>query len=104
VLKKVLIVDDDMRNIYSLTNVLEEEGKPMTCKEMIDTMHELPVKRQAELLDLSRSNVYYLPRPVSDAIGTVRLRPPRAAADPPVNELAPGAVPQHSGYGQSSFD
>jgi CheY-like chemotaxis protein/CHASE3 domain sensor protein len=24
--KKVLIVDDDMRNIYSLTNVLEEEG------------------------------------------------------------------------------
>jgi CheY-like chemotaxis protein/HAMP domain-containing protein len=27
--KKVLIVDDDMRNIYSLTNVMEEEG--MTC-------------------------------------------------------------------------
>ncbi|HEV9038230.1 MAG TPA: response regulator, partial [Puia sp.] len=27
--KKVLIVDDDMRNIYSLTNVLEEEG--MQC-------------------------------------------------------------------------
>ena len=34
---------------------------------MIDAAHELPVKRQAELLDLSRSNVYYLPRPVSDA-------------------------------------
>jgi CheY-like chemotaxis protein len=27
--KKVLIVDDDMRNIYSLTNVMEEEG--MKC-------------------------------------------------------------------------
>lgn len=27
--KKVLVVDDDIRNIYSLTNVLEEEG--MTC-------------------------------------------------------------------------
>ncbi|MGD8782475.1 MAG: response regulator [Ignavibacteria bacterium] len=27
--KKVLIVDDDMRNIYSITNVLEEEG--LTC-------------------------------------------------------------------------
>jgi len=27
--KKVLIVDDDIRNIYSLTNVLEEEG--LTC-------------------------------------------------------------------------
>ena len=33
---------------------------------MIDATHNLPVKRQAELLDLSRSNVYYLPRPVSD--------------------------------------
>jgi len=33
---------------------------------MIDATHELPVKRQAELLDLSRSNVYYLPRPISD--------------------------------------
>jgi putative transposase len=34
---------------------------------MIDATHTLPVTRQAELLDLSRSNVYYLPRPVSDA-------------------------------------
>jgi putative transposase len=34
---------------------------------MIDGDHDLPVTRQAELLELSRSNVYYLPRPVSDA-------------------------------------
>ena len=34
---------------------------------MIDTTHKLPVTRQVALLDLSRSNVYYLPRPVSDA-------------------------------------
>jgi putative transposase len=34
---------------------------------MIDATHKLPVARQAALLDLSRSNVYYLPRPVSDA-------------------------------------
>ncbi len=34
---------------------------------MIDATHKLPVKRQAELLDMSRSNVYYLPRPVADA-------------------------------------
>jgi putative transposase len=33
---------------------------------MIDATHGLPVKRQAELLDLSCSNVYYLPRPASD--------------------------------------
>jgi putative transposase len=34
---------------------------------MIDTSHELPVTRQAELLNISRSNVYYLPRAVPDA-------------------------------------
>lgn len=34
---------------------------------MIDTTHKLAVKRQAELLDISRSNIYYLPRPVADA-------------------------------------
>ena len=32
---------------------------------MIDRGGEPPVKRQAQLLGLSRSNVYYLPRPVS---------------------------------------
>ena len=34
---------------------------------MIDPVHALPVTRQAELLELSRSNVYYLPRPVPEA-------------------------------------
>jgi putative transposase len=34
---------------------------------MIDLAHALPVGRQAELLAISRSNVYYLPRPVPDA-------------------------------------
>jgi len=32
---------------------------------MIDTDHRLPVVRQAQLLDLSRSSVYYLPVPTS---------------------------------------
>ena len=32
---------------------------------MIDKNHELPVTRQVQLLNLSRSSVYYLPRPVS---------------------------------------
>jgi putative transposase len=32
---------------------------------MIDRTHELPVKRQAELLSISRGSVYYLPQPVS---------------------------------------
>ena len=33
---------------------------------MIDRSHELPIKRQAELLDISRGSVYYHPAPVSD--------------------------------------
>ena len=32
---------------------------------MIDRNHKLPIKRQAELLGLSRGTVYYLPRPFS---------------------------------------
>jgi len=33
---------------------------------MITSDHALPVRRQAELMEISRSNVYYLPRPASD--------------------------------------
>ena len=33
---------------------------------MIDDTHDLPIRRQAELLEVSRSNVYYLPRPASE--------------------------------------
>jgi putative transposase len=31
---------------------------------MIDRAHDLPIAKQAGLLQLSRSSVYYLPRPV----------------------------------------
>jgi putative transposase len=34
---------------------------------MIDREHDLPITRQAEALCVSRSSVYYLPRPVSEA-------------------------------------
>jgi putative transposase len=34
---------------------------------MIDPTHELPLVRQAQLLDLSRSSVYYLPQPPPEA-------------------------------------
>jgi len=34
---------------------------------MIDPAHRLPIVRQAQLLDLSRSSVYYRPQPTSDA-------------------------------------
>ena len=34
---------------------------------MIDRNHDLTITRQAELLDISRGSVYYLPRSVSHA-------------------------------------
>jgi putative transposase len=34
---------------------------------MIDRNHELPITRQAELLEVSRASVYYLPRPASES-------------------------------------
>ena len=34
---------------------------------MIDRTHDLPVVRQAELLELARSSVYYEPQPIPEA-------------------------------------
>ena len=34
---------------------------------MIDREHELPVVRQVQLLDLSRSTAYYRPQPMSES-------------------------------------
>ena len=34
---------------------------------MIDREHELPITKQAEVLEISRGSVYYLPRPVPDS-------------------------------------
>jgi hypothetical protein len=48
---------------------------------MIDRGAQLPVKRQAELLDLSRSSVYYRPRPVSERDLGLMRRIRRAAPD-----------------------
>src|SRR5271155_2150473 len=42
-----------------------QQGRHAERKAMIDRDHDLPVQRQARLLQLSRSSVYYLPRPVS---------------------------------------
>jgi putative transposase len=33
---------------------------------MIDPEHDLPIQKQAEALEISRSTVYYQPRPISD--------------------------------------
>ena len=43
---------------------------------MIDPSHRLPIVRQARLLDVSRSSVYYRPLPTSDAdLALMRKRP-----------------------------
>ena len=54
---------------------------------MIDRNHRLPIKRQAALLGIGRSTVYYRPRPISDAdlqvmrrIDQIHLAHPTAGA------------------------
>ncbi|MGH7087836.1 MAG: IS3 family transposase [Stellaceae bacterium] len=42
-----------------------QQGRPTERKAMIDRDHDLPVVRQAKVLKLARSTVYYKPRPVS---------------------------------------
>ncbi|HEY3776705.1 MAG TPA: IS3 family transposase [Rhizomicrobium sp.] len=50
------------------------QGRHAERKAMIDRSHELSVTRQAKLLKLSRSGVYYSPRPVSPADLTIMRR------------------------------
>jgi putative transposase len=46
---------------------------------MIDRTHDLPIKRQAELLNIGRGTVYYRPEPVSAAqLGLMPSRPTTA--------------------------
>jgi hypothetical protein len=52
------------------------EGGTAERKAMIDPEHDLPIKQQAEILGISRSTVYYHPRPISDDLagGPLLLR------------------------------
>ena len=58
---------------------------------MIDRNHDLPVKRQAELVGISRGSVYYLPKPVSEADLTLMRAHRRAAPGAPVRGRAHAA-------------
>ena len=41
---------------------------------MVDRNHDLPVSRQAKLLDISRGAIYYVPKPISAADLTLMRR------------------------------
>ncbi|VFU10929.1 transposase [Methylocella tundrae] len=41
------------------------QGRHAERKAMIDRNHDLPISRQAKILNISRGSVYYKPRPVS---------------------------------------
>src|SRR4051812_35500180 len=43
------------------------QGRPAERKAMIDRRHDLSITKQAEALGISRSSVYYSPRPVPAA-------------------------------------
>src|SRR5271165_262278 len=42
-----------------------QQSRPAERKAMIDRRHAFPINGQARMLGLSRSTVYYKPRPVS---------------------------------------
>lgn len=44
-----------------------QQGRHAERKALIDRTHTLPITRQAELVGISRGNVYYLPRAASEA-------------------------------------
>jgi putative transposase len=49
---------------------------------MIDRAHDLPITKQAQVLNISRGSIYFLPRPVSTAdLALMRrlLKSPRRA-------------------------
>src|SRR3954452_1000267 len=43
------------------------QSRPVERKAMIDRAHDLPITKQAVVLNISRGSVYYLPRPLSAA-------------------------------------
>src|SRR5262249_505173 len=63
------------------------QGGVAERKAMIDRTHELPITRQADVLNISRGSVYYLPRLVSETdlastrrLDRLHLEPPFAGA------------------------
>src|SRR5271170_1821969 len=42
-----------------------QQSRPAERKAMIVRAHDLPITKQAKVLNISRGSVYYLPRPVS---------------------------------------
>ena len=74
---------------------------------MIDRNHDLPLVRQAELLRLSRSKLYYEPRPVPAAeLAIMRKRPVAATLrrDFPSLMLGHGRRAGDAGAGRSAKD
>jgi len=61
---------------------------------MIVKTHPLPVKRQAELLEISRSNVYYLAAPTSEKDLGADARDRRGTWNTPFS--ARGSYPESS--------
>jgi hypothetical protein len=98
---------------HSTSYALERQVEPLVLPSQVGGLANLQgylkhgnlvTTLRVPFIKLPERHPALVPRPVFDAIGPVCPRPPRAAADPPVNELAPAAVPQHAGYGHSSFD
>ena len=98
---------------HSTSYALERHVEPLVLPSQISglaNLHgylklgNLVTTLRVRFITLPKRHPALVPRPVSDASDTVRVRRPRPAEDPVANELTPTAAPQQMGYGHSSFD
>ena len=98
---------------HSTSYALERHVEPLVLPSQISglaNLHgylklgNLVTTLRVRFITLPERHPALLPRLVSDASDTVRVRRPRPAEDPVANELTPTAAPQQMGYGHSSFD
>jgi transposase InsO family protein len=61
---------------------------------MIDPEHDLSIQKQAEVLDISRSSIYYQPRPVSESDLWLMRRIDQLHLDYPTSEAFTGRLKQ----------
>lgn len=86
--RKILVVDDDIRNIYSLTNALEEEG--LICLTAEDGRESLRVLRENPDIELILMDIMM---PVMDGFeATQEIRKTKKFSDLPIIALTAKAM------------
>ena len=98
---------------HSTSYALERHVEPLVLPSQISglaNLHgylklgNLVTTLRVRFITLPTRHPALVPRPASDSSDTVRVRRPRAVADPVVDEVTPPVTTPQLGYGHSSFD